>query len=126
MESVFRAYPWPGNVRQLQNVVHNMVVLNEGGLIDVDMLPSPLGEYASEEGAGAVPEQQPPLPQRKEGARYAHERMIQPLAEIEKVAIERAIRLCGGNIPKAAAHLGISASTIYRKRATWEGAKSAA
>jgi DNA-binding NtrC family response regulator len=126
VESVFRAYPWPGNVRQLQNVVHNMVVLNEGGLIDVDMLPSPLGEEASNAGAGAVPSPRPSLPPGKEGLSNATERSIQSLAETEKTAIERAIRLSGGNIPKAAAHLGISASTIYRKRASWEEGKNAA
>ena len=123
VDSVFRAYPWPGNVRQLQNVVHNMVVLNEGGLIDVDMLPSPLGEYASDEGTGAVPSPRPSPAPGKEGE---PERKIQSLAETEKAAIERAIRLCGGNIPQAAARLGISASTIYRKRASWEGGKNAA
>ena len=37
-----------------------------------------------------------------------------------KLAIEDAITSCGGNIPKAAALLGISASTIYRKRQHWE------
>ena len=126
VESVFRTYPWPGNVRQLQNVVHNIIVLNEGGLIDVDMLPSPLGDYASKEGGGAVPDQRPSLAPGKDGVSPTHERTIQPLGEIEKAAIERAIRLCGGNIPKAAARLGISASTIYRKRASWEGSKNAA
>ena len=45
--------------------------------------------------------------------------LIRPLAEVEKAVIERAISLCDGNIPRAAAHLCISASTIYRKRATW-------
>jgi two-component system repressor protein LuxO len=50
-------------------------------------------------------------------------RLIRPLIEVEREAIERAIALCGGNIAKAAAHLGVSPSTIYRKRASWgEGA----
>jgi len=44
---------------------------------------------------------------------------IRPLAEIEREAIERAIAACGGNVPKAAALLGVSASTIYRKRESW-------
>ncbi|MCL1477507.1 MAG: hypothetical protein MH219_08140 [Marinobacter sp.] len=34
--------------------------------------------------------------------------------------IERAIALCGGNVPRAAARLEISASTIYRKKQQWE------
>jgi len=45
---------------------------------------------------------------------------IRLLWQVEKDAIEEAIRLCDGNIPKAAMLLGISASTIYRKRMTWE------
>jgi two-component system repressor protein LuxO len=39
---------------------------------------------------------------------------------IEKEAIERAIELCDGNIPKAAALLEVSPSTIYRKRQAWQ------
>jgi two-component system repressor protein LuxO len=46
-------------------------------------------------------------------------RRIRPLAEVERDAIEEAIRLCGGNIPKAAAFLGVSPSTLYRKREAW-------
>jgi two-component system repressor protein LuxO len=45
---------------------------------------------------------------------------IKPLWQIEKDAIEQAIEICDGNIPKAAGLLQISASTIYRKRQAWE------
>ena len=38
---------------------------------------------------------------------------------VEKNAIEKAIEICDGNIPLAAAHLGVSASTIYRKIKSW-------
>jgi two-component system repressor protein LuxO len=44
---------------------------------------------------------------------------IRTLQEVEREAIEEAIALCDGNIPKAAALLDISASTIYRKRQFW-------
>jgi two-component system repressor protein LuxO len=44
---------------------------------------------------------------------------IRPLAETEREAIEEAVRLCGGNIAKAAAFLGISPSTLYRKQESW-------
>ena len=37
-------YEWPGNVRQLQNVIRNIVVLNTGGVISPDMLPPPLND----------------------------------------------------------------------------------
>ena len=47
-------------------------------------------------------------------------RPVRPLWQVEKEAIEEAIAACDGNIPRAAALLEISASTIYRKRMAWE------
>jgi DNA-binding NtrC family response regulator len=46
---------------------------------------------------------------------------IQPLHVMERRAIEQAIRACDGNVVRAAALLQVSASTIYRKLAHWEG-----
>ena len=45
---------------------------------------------------------------------------IKPLWQVEKEAIESAIAQCDGNVPKAAAILDVSPSTIYRKRQAWE------
>ncbi|MFP3481081.1 helix-turn-helix domain-containing protein, partial [Burkholderia sp. SIMBA_057] len=45
---------------------------------------------------------------------------VKPLWEVERDAIEEAIAACDGNIPRAAALLEISASTIYRKRLAWQ------
>jgi two-component system repressor protein LuxO len=44
---------------------------------------------------------------------------ILPLWQVEKAAIESAIAICDGNIPKAAALLDVSPSTIYRKQKNW-------
>ncbi len=128
-EAVFRDYAWPGNVRQLQNMVRNIVVLNAGEVVTLDMLPAPLdrqGLLAGEAGspspdAGALAPGVPALPVNGDEAAAAADpqNLIRPLAEVEKAIIERAISLCDGNIPRAAAHLRISASTIYRKRANW-------
>ena len=49
---------------------------------------------------------------------------ILPLWQAEKDIIEKAIEACDGNVPKAAALLDISASTIYRKRQGWEDAEN--
>jgi two-component system repressor protein LuxO len=119
VEAVLLAYAWPGNVRQLQNVLRNIVVLNDGETVTLDMLPPPLnqiepaarGRDAAEAPGGRATGTQ---------AGAAGDGAIRPLWEIEKDAIEDAIRRCDGNIPKAATHLGISASTIYRKRMAWE------
>ncbi|MEY8194606.1 MAG: helix-turn-helix domain-containing protein, partial [Cycloclasticus sp.] len=47
---------------------------------------------------------------------------IIPLLTVERETIERAINVCEGNIPKAAALLEVSPSTIYRKKQSWESA----
>jgi two-component system repressor protein LuxO len=46
--------------------------------------------------------------------------VIEALWKTEKRTIETAIELCEGNIPKAAAMLDISPSTIYRKKQSWD------
>lgn len=135
VDNMFANYAWPGNVRQLQNVIRQMVVLNEGDRIDVGMLPSELTEGREE----SVENNITPLTQLKvlnnndsnmsvlpsdiKQADFNHqegEREILPLWLSEKQTIEAAIAMCNGNVPKAATLLEISASTIYRKRQTWE------
>lgn len=44
---------------------------------------------------------------------------IKTLAEIEQAYVEMAIDLCKGSIPRAAKCLGVSPSTLYRKKAFW-------
>ncbi|HLN23943.1 MAG TPA: sigma-54 dependent transcriptional regulator [Patescibacteria group bacterium] len=120
-EAVLRAYDWPGNIRQLQNVVRNVVVLNDGEVVEPSMLPPPLNRgivaQAHRPGlaAGASAAQASPCAPGDPAL------SIRPLWQVEKDTIETAISLCDGNIPKAAALLGISPSTIYRKRVAWEG-----
>ncbi len=112
---IFRAYEWPGNVRQLQNVVRNTVVLNDAQIVTPDMLPAPLSDWQGHLSARPA--------RRIEGISTdmgpASSRDIHSLAEVEKQAIERAVEICGGNIPKAAAALGVAPSTLYRKRQAW-------
>ena len=119
VEAVLSAYNWPGNIRQLQNVVRNMVVLNDGEEITEHMLPAPLDDLV-----GAVPPVATETPGSAAGemrvtAGKADQGLIRPLVDVERDTIEEAIRICGGNVPKAAASLGVSASTLYRKRTSW-------
>ena len=46
-ERMLRAYNWPGNVRQLQNVVRNIVVLHDGDLVTAAMIPPPVNRPAA-------------------------------------------------------------------------------
>ncbi len=111
-EQALLRYPWPGNIRQLQNVIRHVVVMNEGGFITARMLPSALLHMDAVLSGGQV---------ANEAVRSAGRSVIRRLADVEREAIEQAIALYGGNIARAATALGISPSTIYRKKAGWEG-----
>ena len=54
--AVLQGYDWPGNVRQLQNVVRNIVVLNEGDKVTASMLPPPLEIKSTPSTERSVPE----------------------------------------------------------------------
>ena len=115
-EAALRVYDWPGNVRQLQNAIRQAIVLNDGELIEVHMLPLPLARG----GLGSAPCAAPvAVEPGREGS------SIRPLAEVERDAIREAIRLTDGNVPKAAALLEVSPSTLYRKLSRWETEASA-
>lgn len=119
VKDTFRAHSWPGNVRQLQNVIWNIALLHDAEVVTLDMLPHGLLEErrpptAAAASAGAAP----PLEDAPLGAR------IDPLvgatmAEVEREFIEATIAAHGGSVPKAARVLDLSPSTIYRKRDGW-------
>ena len=113
-EAALAGFNWPGNVRQLQNVLRRVVVLHDGDSVTADMLalPSADGEHpaATHEPARDTG----PLP-----------RAIVPFWLQEQRIIEAALAAFDGNTQRAAAALGISPSTIYRKRQAWAGRPSA-
>jgi two-component system repressor protein LuxO len=112
-------------VRELENAIRTAVVLHDGEVVSAGMLPATVRVA----GAKPAPVPAPPPPPEPEifkpvvptlTLRAAETtKRIRPLAETEREAIEEAVRLCGGNIPKAAAFLGISPSTLYRKQESW-------
>jgi two-component system, repressor protein LuxO len=129
-ETILKAYQWPGNVRQLLNVIRHIVVLNEGEVVTPNMLPSPLTDLQTRNLSPKVSKEdffKPNLlDERKPRDLSVSKRLInspleiRPLWESEKALIEEAIEICGGDIPKAALFLEINASTIYRKRRKWK------
>lgn len=122
------AYNWPGNVRQLQNVIRNTIVMHEEEIIEATMLPIPdLSENLGKERIVTdAPEKfvQSPTERPVQVSHFDPESWNTPadivfLDGIERVAIERAIKICEGNVLRAATFLGLSPSTVYRKRASW-------
>lgn len=110
VEAVLASYPWPGNIRELSNVVRKMVVLNEGDSITPAMLPAELLQQRASSS-------QEPVKTISSAPAVAP---IQPLWQTEKAAIEAAINACHGNIRSAAELLEVSPSTIYRKMERWQ------
>lgn len=111
-EYALRTYPWPGNVREIENTMRSVVVLHDGEIVRADMLPVHLSDGAHAPVAARAPETAAPTPPGKTG--------IRALWIVEREIIEAAIASCDGNIPRAAAFLEISPSTIYRKKQAWE------
>ncbi len=122
-ERALLTYPWPGNVRELQNLLHKLVVMQDGGVIDAEQIQLPpvdINMFSGDEGTDV---QQQDSGAKPEGHDIASG-TIRPLWLEEKEIIERAIALCDGNVIDAAKQLGISDSTIYRKRAKWSKQES--
>ncbi len=91
---IFMNYHWPGNVRQLRNVVERAVVLAKGSRITARELPEELlGQHRSAASVGAV----------------------KPLRVLELQAINEALHLYNGNKSEAARKLGISRKTFYKR-----------
>jgi len=91
-------YPWPGNVRQLENVVQRAFALGVSHTIEVDDLPDEIRQHA------AVPV--------SVDATYN-------LREIEMKVIRQALAEAAGNKAEAARLLGINTTTVYRKMAKY-------
>jgi DNA-binding NtrC family response regulator len=115
VQALFRRHSWPGNVRQVLNVIRNVVVLNEGGRVTLRTLPDDLADLDSPAHITA------PLPNRARATDNTAPDDLQgrTLAEIEQMVIEATIARHGGSVPKAARELDVSPSTLYRKREAW-------
>jgi DNA-binding NtrC family response regulator len=113
VQDLFRQHPWPGNIRQLMNILRSVVVMNDGPVLTAAMLPGDiLGPAATpppRTRPGSVPAVQNPL-----------DTLVgKTLAEIERLVIGETIASVNGSIPKAARILDLSPSTLYRKRDAW-------
>jgi two-component system, repressor protein LuxO len=121
-EAALLDHSWPGNIRELQNVIRRAVVLNDAEELEADMLGLPA--------AAGIPPALTHLPPAEANGvtdlRRIHAAMALPasfftrqLWQIERDVIESALSACNGSIPQAARVLGVSPSTLYRKRETW-------
>ncbi len=108
------AFSWPGNVRQLRNVLETAVLVTPGDTIDVANLPP---EIASLEVRSTPPASAgaPVGAASYSSAPASLDDLVMPLEEVERILIRNALRAKGGNREQAAKALGISERTLYRK-----------
>lgn len=114
-EARLLSYHWPGNVRQLENTIRQIVVMNDSAAISLAMLPHVIKDPTAKRLTA-------PDTSRERQRSLAAPRpfgTIEPLWAQEKRIIEDALDAFDGNIAMAAAALEISPSTIYRKRQSW-------
>jgi DNA-binding NtrC family response regulator len=93
--------PWPGNVRQLRNLIFSMVVMARGDVLSLGDVPAELREGAA-----------PPAPSDPSAA-------LADLEAIERSHILATLEAHGGNRTHSAAALRISVRTLQRKLKAW-------
>lgn len=96
---MLRRLDFPGNIRQLKNMVERAVIISGGGRIDAS-------HFADAADADAI---------CRSGTQQSPSRQPSTLAELERAAIEAAMSKHEGNLSRVAVDLGITRQSLYRK-----------
>ena len=117
--SALISYDWPGNVRELENAVERAVIIAAGRQIELDDLPSAIGNVLSKREAMVRAERA----QAASEGRSAKMEIEVPssMDEIERHAIEATLDYTSGDKTRAAKLLNIGRKTIYRKLDQYNG-----
>ncbi|RVQ69161.1 sigma-54-dependent Fis family transcriptional regulator [Croceicoccus ponticola] len=105
--AVLQSYEWPGNVRQLRNVIERTMILaprDRLSLIEADMLPGEITQEENGEGAGIAAMMGIPLREARE--------------QFEREYLRIQIRRFSGNISRTATFIGMERSALHRKLKT--------
>jgi transcriptional regulator with PAS, ATPase and Fis domain len=95
---LMRAYRWPGNIRELENVIELVFVLEESNLIQPESLPAYIKDIKVNEGTNA------------NDLDYVHDK-----EKFEKEFIIRMLKKFGGKVNKTIEHTKIPKNTLHRK-----------
>jgi transcriptional regulator of acetoin/glycerol metabolism len=98
-ERALESYSWPGNVRQLRNVLERAGLLSERAELDVDDLGEGMAPRSSSAGSSAQASVDTGI----------------TLAEAERRHVEAGVRAQNFDVPAAAKVLGLSRSTLYER-----------
>jgi DNA-binding NtrC family response regulator len=109
-ERVLQQAPWPGNIRELRNVIERACILNEGRMLGEREVQAALSAPIGRSTAIAA---SPPAP--TEGMAAAADRDPNLLSTVQREQIERVLLQVNGNKSEAARLLGVSRRSLYRK-----------
>jgi DNA-binding NtrC family response regulator len=108
--AALRAYSWPGNIRQLENVLERMVLMSDGATLSSEDLPEEIAEAAGVTGipiGGASPDATGPMSFKELVKRQTQ--------SVERDLIEKALEETNGNVTRAAEKLGLSRKGLQLK-----------
>ncbi len=97
-------YPWPGNIREMQNVLERAAVLAQDDIIRLENLPVVFGELALRGSRGEASSAQPTFRNQRE----------KHLSQVEKGLVKHYLQEAGGNVSLAARKAQIPRRTFYR------------
>jgi Nif-specific regulatory protein len=111
VEDIFNGYEWPGNIRELENVIERAVIMSKGSLIDVSLVPDAINPAKNkDEGFNIKNYIKLEAKKKTEGGIYKG-----VIGELEKWLIEEMLVETGNNKLQTALKLGINRNTLKSK-----------
>ena len=101
----FLAYPWPGNIRELEHLVERMILMAEGPILTLKLIPSEIISAAGEQNLSTDETTEPP----------GHDVLKSHMEQMERQIIARCLDECGSNVTRAAERLGLSRKGLQLK-----------
>lgn len=111
-QDTLQAYEWPGNVRQLENMISRAMVMSDRQILEKQ-------DFAALLSGQNIPQQArtslPPISTPQDLSLLHEDGSSKTLDQIELEVIQKALERCGQNVTQAAKSIGLAKSTFYKK-----------